>query len=141
MVGAGFAGCLCAWLLRLTGARVTLLEARNRVGGRIHSLQHLAFGRVIEDGGEFIGGVHLLWIELVRLFAHASGGRPGERLMARISSFAALLLGLCLSHLALAVEPAAITPATKQQIHQTVERALMKEPTSWEGGTWSVEDF
>src|SRR6478609_2922322 len=54
--------------------------------------------------------------------------------MARISSFAAFLLGLCLSHLALAVEPAAITPATTQQIHQTIERAigyLQAESASW----------
>jgi hypothetical protein len=54
--------------------------------------------------------------------------------MARTSSFAALLLGLCLSHLALAVKPAAIAPATKQQIHQTVERAigyLQTESAAW----------
>src|SRR5712671_6013769 len=54
--------------------------------------------------------------------------------MARTSSFAALLLGLCLSHLVLAVEPAAITPATKQQVHQTVDRAigyLQTESASW----------
>src|SRR5258705_3093107 len=54
--------------------------------------------------------------------------------MARISSFAVLLLGLCLSHLVLAVEPAAITPATKQQIHQTVDRAvgyLQTESAAW----------
>jgi hypothetical protein len=54
--------------------------------------------------------------------------------MARISSFAVLLLGLCLSHLVLAVEPAAITPATKQQVHQTVDRAigyLQTESAAW----------
>src|SRR5436190_9584124 len=54
--------------------------------------------------------------------------------MARKSSFAALLLGLCLSHLAVAVEPPAIAPATKQQIHQTVERAigyLQTESAAW----------
>src|SRR6476646_6352028 len=54
--------------------------------------------------------------------------------MARTSSFAALFLGLCLSHLALGVEPAAITPATKQQVHQTVDRAinyLQTECASW----------
>src|SRR5262245_39800887 len=54
--------------------------------------------------------------------------------MARTSSFATLLLGLCLSYRALAVEPAAIPPATTQQIHQTVERAigyLQTESAAW----------
>src|SRR3954447_4600062 len=58
----------------------------------------------------------------------------GERLMARIFSFAALLLGLCLPNLALAIEPAAIAPSTKQQIHQTVDRAivyLQTESAAW----------
>ena len=54
--------------------------------------------------------------------------------MARTSSFAALLLGLCLSHLALAVEPAAIPPATTPEIHQAVTRAigyLQTESAAW----------
>src|SRR5436190_2965854 len=54
--------------------------------------------------------------------------------MARKSSFAALLLGLCLSHRAVAVEPPSIAPATKQQIHPTVERAigyLQTESAAW----------
>src|SRR5215212_6319650 len=54
--------------------------------------------------------------------------------MARTFSFAALLLELCLSNLALAVEPAAIAPATKQQVHQTVDRAigyLQTESAAW----------
>jgi hypothetical protein len=54
--------------------------------------------------------------------------------MAGTSSFTALLLGLCLSLPALAAEPAATTPATTQQIHQTIERAigyLQTESAAW----------
>src|SRR4051812_32136143 len=54
--------------------------------------------------------------------------------MARTSSFTALLLGLCLSLSALAADPAGITPATTQQIHQTIERAigyLQTESAAW----------
>src|SRR5215212_8429683 len=54
--------------------------------------------------------------------------------MARTSSFTATLLGLCLSLSALAAEPAAITPATTQQIHQTIELAigyLQTESAAW----------
>src|SRR3954447_15598894 len=54
--------------------------------------------------------------------------------MARISSLAWLLLGLCLSRPALAVEPTSIPRATTQQVHQTVERAigyLQTESAAW----------
>jgi hypothetical protein len=54
--------------------------------------------------------------------------------MARRSSFVALLLGLCLSHLALAVEQAAFPPATTSEIQQTVARAigyLQTESAAW----------
>ena len=54
--------------------------------------------------------------------------------MARTSWFAVFFLGLCLSRLALAGEPASIPPPKPQQIHQTVERAigyLQTESASW----------
>ncbi|KAL4969675.1 flavin monoamine oxidase family protein [Aspergillus stella-maris] len=36
IIGAGFAGLRCAEVLINGGARVTVLEARNRIGGRVH---------------------------------------------------------------------------------------------------------
>ena len=54
--------------------------------------------------------------------------------MARTTSLAVFVLGLCMSRLAIADEPAAIPPATTEQIHQTVERAipwLEKESAAW----------
>src|SRR5437660_7104218 len=54
--------------------------------------------------------------------------------MARTSSLAWVLLGLCLSRPALADEPASIPRATTQQVHQTVERAigyLQTESAAW----------
>ena len=58
--------------------------------------------------------------------------------MARTFSFAVLFLGLCLSRLALADEPAsipaAIPPATTEQVHQTVARAIPYLQT--ESATW-----
>src|SRR5947209_3996406 len=54
--------------------------------------------------------------------------------MARTSSLAWLLLGLCLSRPALAVEPTSIPRATTQQVHQTVDRAigyLQTESAAW----------
>ena len=38
VVGAGMAGLRCAEVLTKKGAKVTLLEARNRIGGRVGQL-------------------------------------------------------------------------------------------------------
>jgi hypothetical protein len=54
--------------------------------------------------------------------------------MARTCSFAALILGLYLSLPAPAAEPAAIAPATTQQIHQTIDRAILYLQT--ESAAW-----
>src|SRR5580692_7228496 len=54
--------------------------------------------------------------------------------MARTSSLAWLILGLCFSGPALAVEPTSIPRATPQQVHQTVDRAigyLQTESAAW----------
>jgi len=56
VVGAGFAGLACADSLVRLGHDVTVLEARDRVGGRVWS-QELVPGRadtVVERGGEFV---------------------------------------------------------------------------------------
>ena len=53
VVGAGFAGLAAADELRRGGAEVVVLEARDRVGGRVWS-PHLENGSVIEMGAEFI---------------------------------------------------------------------------------------
>jgi len=53
VVGAGFAGLAAAEALARTGWDVVVLEARDRVGGRVWS-DRLANGAVIERGGEFV---------------------------------------------------------------------------------------
>jgi monoamine oxidase len=53
VVGAGFAGLAAAEALASGGAEVTVFEARERVGGRVHS-QRLASGAVVELGAEFV---------------------------------------------------------------------------------------
>jgi monoamine oxidase len=53
VVGAGFAGLAAAEALASRGAEVTVLEARDRVGGRVHS-QRLENGAVVELGAEFV---------------------------------------------------------------------------------------
>jgi monoamine oxidase len=53
VVGAGFAGLAAAAALAKGGLAPVVLEARDRVGGRVHSLR-LANGAVVELGAEFV---------------------------------------------------------------------------------------
>jgi monoamine oxidase len=53
VVGAGLAGLVAADELRRAGAEVVVLEARDRVGGRVWS-RELDNGAVVEMGAEFI---------------------------------------------------------------------------------------
>jgi len=53
IVGAGFAGLAAADALAAAGVDVVVLEARDRVGGRVWS-QELANGATVELGAEFI---------------------------------------------------------------------------------------
>ena len=56
VIGAGAAGLMAARELARAGRMVTILEARDRCGGRIHSLRAAEFGYPAEGGAEFVHG-------------------------------------------------------------------------------------
>lgn len=56
VIGAGAAGLIAAWELAQVYKRVAIIEARDRVGGRIHTIEDAGFSMPIEVGAEFVHG-------------------------------------------------------------------------------------
>ena len=66
VVGAGLAGLACARRLQQLGFRVTVLEARDRVGGRVLTFREFDGGRYAEAGAEFVAVHHQQVLDLLR---------------------------------------------------------------------------
>ncbi|GAB3964867.1 flavin monoamine oxidase family protein [Actinoallomurus acanthiterrae] len=64
VLGAGLAGLSCARDLMNGGADVLVVEARDRVGGRVEQTR-LPDGRLVQLGGEVVGRAHTAYLELV----------------------------------------------------------------------------
>jgi monoamine oxidase len=64
VLGAGLAGLCAARDLRRAGADVLVLEARDRVGGRVAQTR-LTDGRLVQLGGEVVGPGHTAYAQLV----------------------------------------------------------------------------
>jgi len=73
VIGAGFAGLSCAYeLLQSQQFNVVVLEARDRIGGRVWTVKQTDFEfpatttdhqyRTVERGGELIGLNHFFWL-------------------------------------------------------------------------------
>jgi monoamine oxidase len=68
VIGAGLAGLSAAYDLHRAGWKVTVLEARDRVGGRVYSLRKFSNGLVAEAGGEFIEETHTRMLAYAKQF-------------------------------------------------------------------------
>lgn len=72
VVGAGVAGLVAARELSRAGREVLVLEARDRVGGRLHT-RELSDGTVVDLGGQWVGpGQHRIIHLLDELGLHTS---------------------------------------------------------------------
>jgi monoamine oxidase len=66
ILGAGAAGLTAARVLSDAGRSALILEARDRIGGRIHTIRDPAFPAPVEMGAEFIHGRPQVTWDLVR---------------------------------------------------------------------------
>ncbi|HEX8530766.1 MAG TPA: FAD-dependent oxidoreductase, partial [Cytophagales bacterium] len=66
IIGAGAAGLVAARELAKAGRSVAVLEARDRTGGRIHTLHGGGFTTPTEAGAEFVHGNLPLTLGLLR---------------------------------------------------------------------------
>jgi monoamine oxidase len=81
VLGAGLAGLAAARDLAAAGSDVVVLEARDRVGGRVEQI-HVDEGRPVQLGGEVVGRVHTSYLalaeELGLTFEPSYLGVPGD---------------------------------------------------------------
>jgi monoamine oxidase len=66
VLGAGVAGLAAAERLAAAGRRVLVLEARDRIGGRIHTVDDPGLHHPVELGAEFVHGEPVELVELIR---------------------------------------------------------------------------
>ncbi len=66
VIGAGAAGLTAAYELIKAGKKVTVLEARNRIGGRCYTFSADNFTQPVELGAEFIHGELPLTLKLLK---------------------------------------------------------------------------
>lgn len=77
IVGAGLAGLCAARQLARRGLNIVVLEARDRVGGRIEN-GRLSDGRIVELGGQWIGPGHDMMYELAGRYGLGLIGLPND---------------------------------------------------------------
>ena len=88
VIGAGVAGLACAHALCEAGLRVTILEARSRVGGRIWTVYPSLTNAPVELGAEFIHGLpREVWqiVERAGLQTHELTGNRWRLEQARLA--------------------------------------------------------
>jgi monoamine oxidase len=88
VVGAGAAGLMAARELVRAGKRVTILEARQRCGGRIETLPAETFGYPAEGGPEFIHGLAPVTRAVLRDAGLSLAPRGGSRWSTRTGKLA-----------------------------------------------------
>ncbi|MCS6912001.1 MAG: FAD-dependent oxidoreductase [Myxococcales bacterium] len=143
VVGAGFAGLAAADRLSAAGCRVVVLEAQQRVGGRVATV-HLPDGTPVDLGGQWLGPQH------ARL--HALAARLGAQVYPTPTDGHNLLYLGGQRHLFRGTVPLRLRPLTLGnlgwvllRLHQLSQRVPLETPweaaqaAAWDGctlGAW-----
>ena len=90
VIGAGVAGLAAAAELRQAGLDVVVLEARDRLGGRVHTLHPAGVGVAVELGAEFVHGPQEALFDIAREAGSVVYELTGERWRARRGRLTAL---------------------------------------------------
>src|SRR5688500_1189769 len=75
IIGAGAAGLAAAKLLQAAGHEVLILEAMNRIGGRIFTDKHF-WNVPVELGAEFIHGENAATHQLLKQYGFSTTDAP-----------------------------------------------------------------
>jgi monoamine oxidase len=122
VVGAGVAGLVVVYRLQQWGIPVTVMEARDRPGGRIHSVTH-ALGKTLtaELGGEAFDSDNVACLNLAQAF-----GLPVVDLTTQVSDLTAMTFWLGGRAVAQATLQAELTEHLKahRQDWETVQRFM-----------------
>jgi monoamine oxidase len=151
VVGAGLAGLVAARRIAAAGARPFVVEARDRVGGRLLN-EELGNGDVVEVGGQWIGPtqerIAALAAELdVGTFPTYDEGRHLFEISGRVASYTGALtdarIGL-LRDLSRATSPLALLDF--EQAHRRLERMALRVPLEqpWmapKAASWDNQTF
>ena len=81
IIGAGAAGLAAGHELSLVNKKIAVLEAKDRIGGRIYSIEDDRFGQIVEAGAEFIHGklpVTFSILDKAKIKYHSVGGNIWE---------------------------------------------------------------
>jgi monoamine oxidase len=87
VIGAGAVGLMAAHTLAKAGKRVTILEARNRAGGRTHTILNTSSSKYAELGAEFVHGNLPVTMKLLKEAGIAYHPAAGEMWHYRAGSF------------------------------------------------------
>lgn len=90
IIGAGASGLMAARELSRAGKKVRILEAQDRIGGRIHTLSAGGFSAPVELGAEFIHGGQRITLQLLEEYKIPYHKVAGSMLRKRKGKFSHL---------------------------------------------------
>jgi monoamine oxidase len=148
VVGAGFAGLSAARRLRQAGKSIVLLEARDRVGGRVWN-RTAADGTVASVGGTWLGKRQDRMFALCREFgfevypqyeqgdnvAHLDGNNRRYRKYPNVGPFALISLGLAVWRLDRILKSLPRDGAWRSEAAQALDEQTLG---AWSDSPWNV---